>query len=333
MMGSPYDGLSRGSLRVGLAVIALASLLMEVADLHLGHAGPHPAAPFFLAWVGDRPAVFDLLAIAGAAALVLFARRPAAIREGAIALLVMALLSESRTAARGSVSHVTFEGGAALLGWLSGLAYARAVGPRSTAAAGEPGAYDEALAEAGAAAMLAATYVNAGLAKLVESGAGWASGTTLSAAILSLDRVDDAGLLGAFARFVVEHPGVARGFESASLVVETGAFLYVAHPRLRALWGVLIVGFHVSSLLLLRVVYLPAAAAVLLFAFPWPRIVARPERRPAPAAAQEIAVDPADHRRAAVLAASIVALCVSAALLLPARAHVLPRYDGEGAPP
>jgi hypothetical protein len=309
MMRSPYDGLSRRPLRVGLAVVGAATVAFETSAFRAGRRGFGVArsSPAFLLWIGERPAVVAILALAGVAALFLFARRPAAILPGSIALLVMASLSESHTALSGGVSHFPFVGGAALLGWLLGLAYARGLRPRRA------GAFDEALAEAGAVAMVAATYVCSGLAKLVKSGPAWADDTTLRATVLSLHRVDDTSVLGAYARLVVAHPGASRALAAASLIIETCAFLYVAHPRLRVLWGALLLGFHLNVLLLLGIPYVLAAATVLLFSFPWPRLAGPP------AAAPELSVDPVAHRDVAVLTASLIALGVSVALLLPGR--------------
>jgi hypothetical protein len=265
MMESPWDGLPRRPLRVGLAVIAGVTLLSEGPSLHF--ARPGPGATGRVLRLVQQDAVVVLLTLAGLAALVLFARRASRLVPGAVALGIMTIFSEAHTALAGSTSHFQFAVAATLLGWLCGLGYARRFDRR--------GLDEEALAEAGAVAMLAATYVNAGLSKLVQSGVGWADGATLDAAILSLHRVDDAGALGAYARFLVEHPGASRALGGASLIIEAGAFLYVARPWLRMLWGALILSFHLNVLLLLGIPYVLSWATVLLFSFPWPRIAAR----------------------------------------------------------
>jgi len=110
MMRSPYDGLSRRPLRVGLAVVGAATVAFETSAFRAGRRGFGVArsSPAFLLWIGERPAVVAILALAGVAALFLFARRPAAILPGSIALLVMASLSDI-------ASVYTFE----LVGWHS----------------------------------------------------------------------------------------------------------------------------------------------------------------------------------------------------------------------
>jgi hypothetical protein len=283
MMESPYDGLPRRSLRIGLSAIAGVTLLTQALSSHFARPGPGAHATTLPLQLVQQDAVAVPLTLAGLAALVLFARKPAQILPGAVALAIMTILSESHTALTGSTSHFQFAPAATLLGWLCGLVYAWCLERRRASAAEAPRVDGEALAEAGAVAVLAATYVNAGASKLLQSGVAWADGATLDAAILSLHRVDDGSALGAYARWLVEHPGASRAFGAASLIIEAGAFLYVARPWLRMLWGALILSFHVNVALLLGIPYVLSWATVLLFSFPWPRIARRRADQPVPA--------------------------------------------------
>jgi len=161
--------------------------------------------------------------------------------------------------------------------------------------------------------MLAATYVSAGLSKLLAQGLSWTDPAHLSGTILSLHQVDDAGWRSACVRLVVGHPALARGLLAATLAIQLGAFAYPLHPTLRAVWGTLLIGFHTQVWLLTGIAYSENLWLLLLFSYPWSRLAAK---APAPAA-----VDPAVARRVLVAALVIAATCVALAWLLPIRAY------------
>ena len=118
-----------------------------------------------------------------------------------------------------------------------------------------------------------APYVEAGLSKLTTSGLVWADATVLRSAILSTHPVDDSSLLALYARLVVDSGGVARALSVATLVIQLGAVAYVVGPRLRMLWGALLLSFHVNVALLSQsIFYVQSCVLLLAFSFPWGRI-------------------------------------------------------------
>lgn len=290
-MRSPYDGLSRRPLVVGLAVTATFDLVLALWAIGEQRRG-------WLAWAVP-------VALVGAAALVEHARRRAPIASGLVALGALALLVGADAALFGGSRRFFFASGAALFGWVAGLLWARLLGRRD----GEP------FAEAGAQAALAATYFNAGLGKLVQSGFAWADAQTLRAMIVATRPADGAGVLADCARLVVEHPGVARALAAATVVIQLGAVLWLLGPRTRAVWGALLLGFHLSVFLLVGIPYVQQATLVALWSWPWPRLAGA--RR---AIAVEEPADAARERRlawrAAVVVATAIALAFGARLLV-----------------
>jgi hypothetical protein len=90
--------------------------------------------------------------------------------------------------------------------------------------------------------------------------------------------------------------------------------LYLAGPRLRLLWGSLLIAFHVNVFLLTGIPYLEAALLLALFTFPWAALaVRRGEEGPPPFSRGAATV----LKRAALL----VAILAGSAWLLPIRAY------------
>jgi hypothetical protein len=147
--------------------------------------------------------------------------------------------------------------GVMLLGWLCGLAWERRRPEEA-----------EATAEMGAAAALVATYVSAGLSKLLHG--RWAESNTLRAMLVAHCRVDDASWLGQYARFIVEHARAAEALSWATVIVQLGAVLYLVGPRWRALWGTLLLAFHLHVLYLTGISYWGAMYLLAVWSYPWP---------------------------------------------------------------
>ncbi|HEY8087758.1 MAG TPA: hypothetical protein VIF09_07935 [Polyangiaceae bacterium] len=212
-----------------------------------------------------------LLALIGLSSLLAFARGRRTLVAGSIALAATASLESLAAAVSWGHQRAFFASGATLAGWLFGLAFARRAGEDEGA---------EALAEAGAIAGLAATYVDSGLSKLLGGGLAWTAGG-VQTAILTNHPVDDTSFLAPYARFLVDHAGAAQALAALTLVAELGAFALVLGPRIRQAWAVLLVGFHVNvHLVAPNILYLQAC--VLLVAFSWPR-----DRSSAPALSPE----------------------------------------------
>jgi hypothetical protein len=269
--GSPWAGLARWPLRAGLAAVCAVDVVSLAAELRGAGAGPlaHPGAPGWLLGLGGRVAPAAALAALALVALALFCagRRSitVAIAAGAVGLGALALLTEACAALAGGPARNRFLSGAMLLGWIVGLLWARlhAIGDRARA---------ERLGEAGAAAALAATYAAAGLSKLLAAGAGWADAAHLRAVILSHRGPSGIAALDGYVRLVVEHPSLARALAGAAVAIQAGSLLYLAHPRLRMLWGALIIGFHLNVQALTGIGYYEATFLAGLFSFPWGRL-------------------------------------------------------------
>ncbi|MBK9753563.1 MAG: hypothetical protein IPO88_08660 [Nannocystis sp.] len=308
---------SRRHLRLGLALVAAVDLLAVALQVASTGAGPrsHPLAPAWLLAPGGHSFLVAAVAIPGLLALLAFARAWHPLRSGALALATLCLLNESHAALIHGPSRPYFFSGALLLAWLAGTALARALHrgePRSLAR-------DERHAEAAALGVLAAIYVSAGLSKLLHSGVSWADQQTLRAIVLSHHRVADTSLAGSYAHFIAARPLLSQVLATLTLVVQLGAPLMLVGPRLRAAWGLLLLGFHVQVTLLTGIGYLQAKLLVPLFTLPWPALLARlrrggPPPDPAPAV-------PTRARRVLTLAALALALLAAITWLSPLRQY------------
>jgi hypothetical protein len=303
-----WDGRSRALLRLGLGLIAALELASLAGDLWSLHAGDrsHPFAPGWLLALGAHPVPIAILSLVGVAALLQFARGRAQLLAGALALVLLALFAESHAALVGGPRRDLFASGVALLGWSCGLAYGRGLG--------SDGARED-LAEAGAVAMLVATYVAAAISKLAAEGLDWTDPSTLRALLLSQRRVTDHGLASGWANAIIDHPGLSRALAAATLAIQLGAFLYLYRPWLRVAWGSLLLAFHINVALLTGIHYSGNMKLLLLLSFPWPRLLRVPSA-PLPARA-----DPAVERRVFYAACALTAAALALAWLLPIRAY------------
>jgi hypothetical protein len=250
----------RRQLRYVLAGVSALDVVELANSCHRSHAsagreGGHPLALL----LASTPCLLVLAGIA-LCALLLFARRRSSLVTGLAAVMVLAILEKtSATLAVAGHSRNYFAGGASLAGWLFGLAFARRMDRKG----------DESLAAAGAVAGLAATYVDAGLSKVFRSGVLWADAGA-RVAVLSNHPIDDTSMLGAYARFVAENGGAARALSIATLVIELGAFLCLFGPRLRMVWGTLLLAFHVNVALATQTIfYVQASILLVAFSYPW----------------------------------------------------------------
>jgi hypothetical protein len=309
------DPSARRHLRIGLALIAavdLVSVALQVADTLPGPRS-HPLAPAWLLAPGGHYGLVAAIAIPGMLALATFARARHPLRSGALALLVLTTLNETHAALIHGPSRPYFFSGALLLAWLAGTAFSRVAhrdAPPSLAR-------DERHAEAAALGVLAAINTTAGLSKLHHSGVGWADQQTLRAIVLSHHRVDDTSYAASSAQFIAARPLLTQTLATLTLVVQLGAPLMLLGPRLRALWGLLLLGFHVQITLLTGIGYLQAKLLVPLFTLPWPALLARLRHDSPP-------IDPplkAPPRRVVVLAALTLAALTALAALSPLRRY------------
>jgi hypothetical protein len=107
------------------------------------------------------------------------------------------------------------------------------------------------------AALTAATYVLAGIAKLRLAGMTWLDGEQLRNQIA----VDNARKLlfdAAPSRLAIPllaHPGWFSGFSIATLIVELGAPLVFVHRRLAHVWVITAWAFHLGVLALMHIAF------------------------------------------------------------------------------
>lgn len=313
-MTSFWDGRARAPLRAGLAAAAALDLLELAAQLRVTHpsAASHPLAPALLLALGGHRAAIVLGAGVGLGALLCFAAGRAQLGAGALALGVLAFFAESQAALLGGPRRSVFAVGAMLLGWLAGLAWGRGLGG---------GAAREDLAEAGAVATLAATYLAAATSKLMAQGLRWADASTLRALLLSQHRVSERGWSARLVAGLVEHPGLCRALALATLAIQLGAFLYLVSPGWRVVLGSLLLLFHLTVSELTGITYAANLALLTVFSFPWPQLLP-PGWMPVLPDTPPRGRDPRDpivERRVLLAALSILVAAVGLAWLLPVR--------------
>jgi hypothetical protein len=226
-----------------------------------------PSAPSWLLALAGRPVVVGLVAVVGAVAVLIFMRRAGRIAAPAVALAAGALLNEGIAAAFEGPMRCYFGSGAALLGWILGTLYARALGPRDRGSR-----QIEAFAELGAAACLSATYVAAAISKLAAQGLSWADGANLRALVLSQHPVDASGPLAAYARLVAAAPSFAFTLAALTLIAQLGALAYPFGRRARALSGTLLCAFHLNVRLLVPILFVGPVVLLVAWSYPWPRL-------------------------------------------------------------
>jgi hypothetical protein len=246
------------------AVLGFDTLLVShfLAGVRPGPAS-HPHAPTWLLAFAGRTWAIALVATVAIASLVAFARRAASVLPGWIALGCVGLLVEAHAASIEGPYRIFFSGAAAMLGWLIGATYARARGIESANA--------ERHAEFGAAAGLAATYVNAFVSKTMEGGIGWTDADSLRAVVLTQHHVGGSWLSNAYASAVADHAWLAGTLVTLTLVAQASALAYPWHRVTRAVSGTLLLAFHANTAILTPLFFPQAMILLLALSFPWAR--------------------------------------------------------------
>lgn len=320
------DGGRRG-LRIALTLILFHDLYGIVANMFLIPA-PDTALPWWPGWlVTMRTMVWPVVAllVIMAVGLVGFARgRREQLWFGLVVLVSEALLVESMNAHVGDHRRRFYSVGTALAGWLVGLAFARL----RKADMGRA----ERLAEAGAAAGLAATYFNAGMQKIAAG--GLLEDYSFQSHILTHHHIDDTSPIGTIAQFVATNQTAATVVALGAVVIQTGSPLFMLSRRTRMIWGTLLISFHLGTQAFLHIIYLPTAVLLVCWSYPWGRLYARLRKREAPKPVpEEDAVD-AHSVRWLIAGAIIVAAVgwtVPGAHDLPHAGH--PLYRDDAPPP
>lgn len=307
-LSSPFDGRHRAGLRVTLACVLGFDVLLCAWFLLRVHAGPasHPRAPEWLLAFDGRWWLIAPVAALACASLVVFARRPSRVLAGCVALAALGLLVEAHAASIEGPYRIFFSGGAAMLGWLIAAGYARATGRDAHEA--------ERYAEFGAAAGLAATYVDAVASKMLAGGIGWMDADSLRAIVLTQHHVNATGLSSAYAAAIGNHAWLAGALVTMTLVAQASALAYPWNAKARAVSGSLLLAFHANTAILTPLFFPEAMVLLLALSYPWPAIADRlrgPRVVRAAPEALEPAVPSPGRARAAVagglLAASLLA--------------------------
>jgi hypothetical protein len=114
------------------------------------------------------------------------------------------------------------------------------------------------------AALTAATYLLAGIAKLRIAGIAWVDGELLRNQI-AIDNLRKAVLgdgIAPFAHLVLDHPAAMVPFSAMTLVLELGAPLVFLHRRVGQVWAIVAWGFHLGVVLLMNIWFLYPLAFV-----------------------------------------------------------------------
>lgn len=267
LWGSAWDGVSRAPLRVGLVVITGLSQAMEVYSVSWQARDPerYPPTGELSRWLADVPGAAWILFGLICVGLFGVARDRRPIVAGLWVLGWAAVLSEWQTQIFGSPSRNAFFPGAVLFGWTLGQIWANSVHDSASRA------FRERLGEAGALGCLAAAYVGSALSKLLATGSSWADGAQVRALVLQQQPLTDWGWLVALRGALIENPELAVAASIATLVIEGGAVLLLFGPRLRLVWGVLLLGLHAAIALVNTMPYVGASLLIALFCVPWRR--------------------------------------------------------------
>ncbi len=259
LWGSPWDGRDRAPLRIAIAVVAGLSQAVEAFQVGWQSRDPvrYPPTGSLSRWLAELPGAAWILLAVVLAGLVGVARDRRPIASALLALAAAAVLSEWQTQIFGSPSRNAFFPGAVLLGWTLGQAWAHNV----ERAPGRD--LRERLGEAGALGCLAAGYVGSGLSKLLTTGVSWADGAQVRALVLEQQPIANWGWLASYRAAIIDAHEVAIAASIATLVIETGAFLLLFGPRLRAVWGGLLLLLHVNITLLNTMPYVAASLLII----------------------------------------------------------------------
>jgi hypothetical protein len=274
-----------------------------------------PVPPVVRDLAGSTPLLAGLAIVTGAA-MVFFARGRRPVLAGLLALAANRLLLEAFGAVDGVYDETSYHAGSALLGWICGCLYARALGE-----ARESREVD-AMAALGAAAMFGATYVNAGLSKLLEGGLSWADSDTIRLLVMSHRPAGGATWSDALRTFAGNSASFAIALSVGTLVIQCGAFLFPWTRRTRAVWGALFLAFHAGIYLVSGIFFIQAVFLSVLFAFPWADLLVRLRILRAPPQAAETPLPPGHVRRMNIAAGAVLAVLALLALApLRPRAH------------
>lgn len=176
-----------------------------------------------------------------------FAKRPELLRWGSLALGSTICLEEILFHAYGVHEEPFYQPASAVFGWLLGVVIARGLAyydeqPPSAGACRRAGL-------AGAAAIVGATYFNAGMSKLLAEGFAWGwDPSHVRLMTLAHQPLPPNGLDEIVIGWVGRSPAVGRFAACFTLVIELGGIVFALCRRLRPLAGLGIVAWHLGLL-------------------------------------------------------------------------------------
>lgn len=252
-------GLSVVFVRRALAAIVLVDILSFVWSLSDARAAAlaRGAEIGVLTSFFSAPPVMAILALGGAAAAVAFGLKAARLWQGVLALAVLASFSTTHAYLFGSPWRHLYFSGLCLAGWLLGLIVSRRQGVAS----------DEAYACTGSMAFLGASYLNAGISKLVFGGPGWLSGVTIQSVILGQDGLVADGMIASYRVWAAMTPAVAAALAVATTGLELAGPLFVIGRRVRMVVCLGLFAMHFNIWILTPILYWQSMLLLLLFGF------------------------------------------------------------------
>lgn len=246
------------ALRLGLAALVLVDLIRLVAEI--GMLRDPAYLGIAAGWVGHLAETTWACVALGVIAATGAWRwgRHGAQGGGATALVGLACLGVVHSYVRGEHDESLFFSGVLLAGWL--LTEAAAARPMSAEERARWGCR-------GALAFLAGVYMTAALAKL--GSASWWTGENVRLALaMSLD-IDPTSVCLPLRQWMAQTGWVHQCAAVVTVVVQLGAVLLVAGPRLRALAGTALWCFHLALWACLGVVFPEPLVLLPLMTWRW----------------------------------------------------------------
>ncbi|MBN8613859.1 MAG: hypothetical protein J0L92_24900, partial [Deltaproteobacteria bacterium] len=308
--------------RVVLAVLIVFDAV-TLAYRTLRGAVAHPLWVESAGWSGvipRSPVLVISLAVVSAVAAILFGKREGSLIPGALALVSLRLQHEGFAATTGLFEEPYYHVGAFLFGWLGGGLIARLL--RARPEVPEERSWGERVSALCGTAMLAGTWMNAGISKLRDDWFEGAGGDVIRLMVLRHTVPGHDTWREPIVNAIASSPRGADAMAWATLVVELSAFGLLLSPRWRAATAVTLVAFHVGTFITAGIFFVQAATLALCVGLPWVAIQDR-GRGAAGSGASAVSWKPTREKLARVPAiiASSIGMVATAVLLIPPRSH------------
>lgn len=224
-------------------------------------------------WLASTPIALTVVVVLTLVALAGFLGWRGRFLWGLVALAGMKTIYEV-FATVFAAHHQTFtQGGAVLLGFVLGEAYARFIGVREERDRRE-WLLAKWLGATGGLATFAAGYINAGAGKLIYGGLDWLDSSTIQLMVLSHTEIGTGTIKEHLGQWVGANGTLCVLLQIATIAIQLGAFTLVLRPMVRTLWATFIVAFHLGIYLASNIFFLQAMLFAAVVAFPWSWAVA-----------------------------------------------------------